>query len=405
MNLFIILRIAYRALARHRLRSLLTMLGIIIGVGAVIAMIALGQGARNAVQAQIASLGSNVIMIFPGTTTQGGVRWGMGTMTTLSEADAAAIRKECPSVALVSETVRAIGQVVYGNQNWSTLVQGASPEFFTIREWQLQSGTIFTDSDVRGASKVCVLGATVAELLFGDQDPVGAVVRIKQIPFKVVGVLARKGGTVMGSDQDDLVVAPYTTVQKKILGITYIGAILTSATSSQTIPQAIQEVTALLRQRHRIQPGQDDDFTLRSQIEFATAQEAASRTMTMLLGSIASVSLLVGGIGIMNIMLVSVTERTREIGIRMAVGARSRDILFQFLIEAIVLSVLGGVVGIALGIAGSSAISAMAQWATQVSPGSILLAFFFSAAVGVFFGFYPAQKAARLDPIEALRYE
>jgi putative ABC transport system permease protein len=311
MNLLNTLRVAYYALARNKMRSLLTMLGIIIGVGAVIAMIALGQGARASVQAQIASLGSNVILIFPGTTTQGGVRFGMGTTTTLTEDDATAMRKECPAVALVSETVRAVAQVVYSNQNWSTLIQGASPEYFPIRDWEIQSGTAFTDGDVRGAAKVCVVGQTVATMLFGDQDPVGAIIRIKKVPFKVIGVLARKGGTVMGADQDDLIVAPYTTVQKRILGTTNLGAVFASAVSQAAIPAASQEITALLRQRHRIQPSQDDDFTIRTQMEIATARETASRTMTILLGSIASVSLLVGGIGIMNIMLVSVTERTR----------------------------------------------------------------------------------------------
>ena len=405
MNLFIIIRVAYRALGRNKMRSVLTMLGIIIGVAAVIAMVSIGQGARSSVQAQIASLGTNVLMVFPDHTTQSGVRGGMGTLANLLEDDAKAIAEECPSVAAVSPQVRTSTQVVFGDQNWNTGVQGVSPEFVQIRDWPIESGSFFTDSDVRGAAKVAVLGKTVTDYLFGGQDPIGQIVRIKKLPFKVVGVLARKGGAASGADQDDIVIVPYTSAQKKLLGHRHFGIILVSAVNRNLIPQAQQEITDLLRQRHRIPSDADDDFTIRSQSDIAATAEATSKVMTILLGSIASVSLLVGGIGIMNIMLVSVTERIREIGIRMAVGARGRDILFQFLVEAVVLSTFGGILGILLGMVSSKVISSLAHWPTLIAANSVLLAFLFSGIVGIFFGFYPAQKAARLDPIEALRYE
>lgn len=405
MNFLKVLKIAGRALTRNTMRSVLTMLGIIIGVGAVIAMVAVGQGAKAQVEAQIASIGSNLLIVFPGSTTQGGIHAGSGTITTLTEDDAEAIQKELSSVHLVAPSLRSVAQVVGANQNWSTAVTGSTPAFFEIRDWPLESGNSFTQSDVIGATKVAVLGKTVANNLFGARNPVGQIIRIQHVPFKVVGVLSPKGQSAMGQDQDDTVIIPFFTLQKRIMGVTYAGTILVSANSSQETLIAQEEVRLLLRQRHHIPPGQDDDFTVRNMTDIAAAAEASSRVMTLLLGSIASVSLIVGGIGIMNIMLVSVTERTREIGIRMAVGARGWDILWQFLVEAVVLSVSGGVLGVVLGVGGSQVISAFVHWPTIISPQSILLALIFSIAIGVFFGLYPARRAASLDPIEALRYE
>ncbi|HVP37899.1 MAG TPA: ABC transporter permease [Candidatus Saccharimonadales bacterium] len=400
-----VLRIALLALRRNRMRSTLTVLGIIIGVAAVIAMVAVGQGARASVQAQIASLGSNLIMIFAGNMSRGGVNMGLGASAHLTEDDARAIQNECPSVAAVSPMVRAGAQVVAGDQNWSTSVQGVWASYPEIREWPVDEGTFFTDSDVRGTAKVCVIGRTVADNLFGGSDPVGQVIRIRQMPFRVLGVLLAKGTDPRGNDQDDIIMAPLPVVQKRMLGVTYVNNIMVSASSSLLTGQAISEITSLLHQRHHIGQGEAEDFTVRSQAEIASAAETTSGIMTMLLGSIAGVSLLVGGIGIMNIMLVSVTERTREIGIRLAVGAQERDIMFQFLFEAAFLSVLGGIIGVALGLATSKIVSQLAGWPTLVSAGSVAMSLGFAALVGVFFGFYPARKASRLDPIEALRYE
>ena len=406
MDLTLSLKLAFRALMRNPLRATLTMLGVIIGVAAVVATLAIGQGARASVQAQIATLGSNVIMIMPGAPSAGGVRMVMGSGSTFTAEDVDAIRRECPSVSAVTWTVRSGGQAVYGNQNWSTSIVGATADYFPIREWTIADGTAFTDGDVRNAAKVAVLGATVAENLFQGGRAIGETIRIKNLPFKVVAVMNRKGGSMMGQDQDDLIILPGTTVQRKFLGTTsVIGVMMASARGAESINAAIEEMSSLLRQRHRIRPGQDDDFFMRNQAEFANAAEQTSKTMTLLLSSIALVSLLVGGIGIMNIMLVSVTERTREIGIRMAVGAKGGDILSQFLVESAFLSLVGGALGVALGWAASSLISRLAGWPTTVSPASIALAFGFSAAVGIFFGFYPARKAALQDPIEALRYE
>ncbi len=405
MNLLKVLKIAVRALTRNTMRSVLTMLGIIIGVGAVIAMVAVGQGAKAQVESQIASIGSNMLMVFPGSTTQGGVHAGLGAATTLTEEDAEAIQKELSSVRLAAPSLRTVAQVVSANQNWSTAVSGSTPAFFEIRDWPLESGSSFTQSDVVAAAKVAVLGKTVANNLFGAQDPVGQIIRIRNVPFKVVGVLSPKGQSAMGQDQDDTVIIPFFTLQKRIMGVTYVGAILVSANSPQETIVAQEQIQRLLRQRHHILSGQDDDFTVRNMTDIAAAAEASSRVMTLLLGSIASVSLIVGGIGIMNIMLVSVTERTREIGIRMAVGARGRDILWQFLVEAVVLSLAGGILGVVLGVAGSQVVSAIVHWPTIISLSSILLAFVFSIAIGIFFGLYPARRAASLDPIEALRYE
>ena len=405
MRLLETMRIAIDSLLRQKTRALLTMLGIIIGVGAVISMVAVGQGAQSAVEAQIASLGTNILIVFPGSINQGGVRSGAGSKTTLTLADVQAIKEQCSAVALVSPNTRTSKQVVAGNQNWGTSIQGGSPSYFQIRDWELDEGDFYSDQDERGATKVCVLGQTVVQNLFPGQDPVGQIVRIGNIPFQVVGTLKAKGQSSFGQDQDDIIVAPFSTVQRKIQGIDFVSMILVSAASKDMIPEAQTEITDLLRSRHKILPWEDDDFTIRNQSDIASAATATSSIMTMLLGSIASVSLVVGGIGIMNIMLVSVTERTREIGIRMSIGARRSDILQQFLIEAVSLSVLGGLVGVALGLMGSNLISKLAGWPVFVSGGSVALAFAFSGFVGVFFGFYPARKASLLSPIEALRYE
>ncbi|HLP16372.1 MAG TPA: ABC transporter permease [Bacteroidota bacterium] len=405
MNILNILKVAMRSLNRNKLRSFLTMLGIIIGVGAVIAMMAVGYGAQYNIQQQIASLGTNVLMIFPGSTNQGGVRGGMGSMSTLTPDDLEAIKTQCSAVQMVSPAIRSGGQIVYGENNWATSVMGGTQDYFAIRNWPISSGAAFTEADVRSATKVCVLGQTIVDNLFKGSDPVGAVIRIKKLPFKVVGVLAPKGQSAQGSDQDDIIIAPYTTVQKKLMGVTFLGLMLVSAVSDDAMPEAQAQITELLRARHKIQPWEDNDFTVRSQTEIATAAESTTQVLTILLASIASISLLVGGIGIMNIMLVSVTERTREIGIRMSIGARGRDILFQFLIEAMVLSLMGGLVGVIIGVSASKLISALAGWPTVVSAMSVGLAFVFSAAVGIFFGFYPARKASNLNPIDALRYE
>jgi len=405
IRFFMTVRIAHRALGRNKLRSALTVLGVIIGVGAVIAMVAIGQGAQASIRSKIASLGATSLIVLPGSTTQGGVRYGSGGRATLRVGDVKAIEKECPAIALATPIVRTVSQVVYSNQNWATTVQGTGTEFPLIREWPLLSGGWFTQQDIDAAGKVAVLGTTVADMLFGSMDPVGQVIQIKNMPFKVAGLLAPKGQSTQGQDQDDIIFIPYSTAQKKIIGISHIYTILLSATSREALGEAIDQVTALLRQRHRLQPGQENDFSIRPLADLAAAEEESSRIMTVLLGSIASISLLVGGIGIMNIMLVSVTERTREIGLRIAVGAKRRDILWQFLIEAMVLSLVGGVVGIALGVTGSRVISAVAEWPSLISWNAIALAFLFSGAVGIFFGFYPARKAAQLEPIQALRYE
>jgi putative ABC transport system permease protein len=399
------IRVAVDSLMRHKTRAVLTMLGIIIGVGAVVAMVAVGQGAQVAIEDQIASLGTNVLMIFSASSFRGGVSAGAGTMISLNDADAEAIREQAPAVAAVTPMVRTYRQVVAGNLNWNTAIQGGNIDFFTIREYRLGSGQFFTDQDIRGATKVCVLGQTVVDNLFPGENPVGKTIRINKLPFIVLGTLEPKGQNAMGQDQDDLIIAPYTTIQRKVMGEDHINAIIVSAVSKQKIPEAERQVREILRIRHRLQDWQDDDFTIRSQSDIAAAADATSRILTILLGSIASVSLLVGGIGIMNIMLVSVTERTREIGIRRAIGARRRDILQQFLMESIMLSVLGGFIGIGIGLLSTSLIARFAGWPVAISPKSVALAFFFAAGVGIFFGFYPARKASVLNPIEALRYE
>jgi putative ABC transport system permease protein len=381
------------------------MLGIIIGVAAVIAMVSIGNGAKAQVEERIANLGENVILILSGNTSRAGVRSGLGGSPTLTVEDAEAIEREVAGITAVSPEVRTSTQVIAGNQNWYTLVLGEAPDYLDIRQWQLADGSFFTDQDVRGANKVALIGSTIVDQLFGDENPIGQVIRIKLVPFVVVGLLATKGFSVTGSDQDDVVIVPYTSAMKRVTGATTMRAINVQVEGPELIEQVQQEITQLLRQRHRIQEDRDDDFVVRNQQEIAEAATATSRTMTVLLGAIASVSLVVGGIGIMNIMLVSVTERTREIGIRMAVGARGGDILRQFLIEAITLSSIGGLIGVGFGIGTSRILSALAQWPTLTSPESIVIAFVVSAAIGVFFGYYPARKAAELDPIDALRYE
>jgi len=405
MTAGMLLALGWQALSRNRLRSGLTVLGIVIGVAAVIATLAIGQGARDAVQAQIRALGANTLTVIPGTITAGGARMGMGGNTTLVAEDADAIRAECPAVAAVAPIVRRGQQVVYGNSNWGTNVQGTSAEYVQIRAWPVQDGAMFTDADVRGAAKVAILGSKVKEQLFGDADAIGQVVRIKDIPFRVVGVLSYKGGQTFGGDQDDTVLVPYTTAQRRLLGITYLNNVMISAVTEAAVPEAVQQITELLRQRHRIRPGMDDDFFLFTQLEMQTTAESTSKVMTTLLASIAAVSLLVGGIGIMNIMLVSVTERTREIGLRRALGARRHDILVQFLAEASFLSLAGGVIGVAIGVSAAQLLTSLARWPTQVQPQVVVLALAFASLVGIFFGFYPARRAARLDVIEALRYE
>ena len=399
------LRIALKALARNKLRAFLTMLGIIIGVGAVIAMVAIGEGAKSTIRAQIASLGTNVLIIVPGTSNQGGVRVGWGSIRTLVDGDVRAIIREVRAVAYASPVLRRLEQLVAGNLNWGTFVQGVAPELQLIREWQIAEGRFLHEGDVERAAKVVVLGETVARNLFGNDYPIDAVIRIRNVPFRVVGVLAPKGQTGHGTDQDDTVMIPYTTMQKRLMRITWLQSIVVKAVNAERVPEAQEQITSLLRQRHRIGPDREDDFNVRNLSDIAEAATSTARVMAVLLGSVASISLLVGGIGIMNIMLVSVTERTREIGIRMAVGARSRDIMLQFLVEAAVMAATGGCIGILLGIGSSELLKQWANWPTLIDPNIVIIAFLFSGAVGVFFGFYPAKKAANLDPIEALRYE
>jgi putative ABC transport system permease protein len=402
------LRIALRALMVNKMRSSLTMLGIIIGVGAVIAMIAVGSGAKKRIAEQIASMGSNLLIVLSGSSTSGGLRFGSGTVPTLTADDAKAIQTEIPAVKYVAPSLGGVAQVVFGNQNWSTLINGTTPEALEIREWPLSSGRPFTQQDIEGATKVCLLGKTVADNLFGGIDPVGQIVRIKKVPFTVIGVLAPKGQSTYGQDQDDTIIVPLTTAQKRLFGMQFPGmvrVIAVQAREPEVMKQVEDQINDLLRQRHHLQAKQDNDFTVRNLTEVMSTAEQSANVMSLLLGAIASISLIVGGIGIMNIMLVSVTERTREIGIRIAVGAKGRDILLQFLIESLVLSLIGGTLGIGIGIVGTLILSTFTQWPTLFSMQAILLAFLFSGSVGVFFGFYPARKASLLNPIEALRYE
>ena len=410
MNVLASSRIAVRALRVNKLRSTLTMLGIIIGVGAVIAMVGVGAGAQESVAERIESLGSNLIVATSGSLTSSGARLGQGTQYTLTEDDATAVAREIPAVQVAAPSLKGKGQVVSGNLNWSTDIYGVTEDYLEARDWPLDAGRPLGPEDVDGATKVAVVGQTTAVNLFGDSDPLGQIIRIQKVPFTVIGLLAAKGESAYGYDQDDLVLIPLSTAKKKVLGTTQpnprsVRKIEIKIWPGEDMDEAEAQIRALLRQRHRQQPGDDDDFKLGNLTNVLETKEQAAQIMTYLLAAIASVSLLVGGIGIMNIMLVSVTERTREIGLRMAVGAQGRDILLQFLVEAVTLSVIGGVLGIAAGLTGSRAISYFAEWRTLVAPDTIVVAFGFAAAVGIFFGFYPARKAARLDPIEALRYE
>ncbi len=400
---------ALRILGRNRLRAGLTMLGIVIGVAAVIAMVSIGEGAKRAVQAQIATMGTNVIIIFPGVTSASGVRGSQGSAVTLTVSDALEMRKRIPLLTDTGWSRRDVMQIVYGNKNWNGPINGISPSYLTIRDWSFTSGGPFTQTDLDSAARVALIGQTIAENLFEPgEEPVGAVIRIKNVPFRVIGVLAPKGQSSQGSDQDDVIFIPFSTAERKVFGTSFIGsvgAMFGSTDQVEDLPQAVEQIREVLRARHRLQTEQNDDFTIRTQVDIGKVQEGTSETLTMMLFAIASVSLLVGGIGIMNILLVSVTERTREIGVRMAVGAKRHHIMMQFLIEAMTLSLVGGVLGIAVGIAGAKLTTVIAGWPTIISGDVIVVAFFFSLVVGLFFGLYPANKAARLNPIEALRYE
>jgi len=405
MNILRIGKVSLRALSRNKMRSFLTALGIIIGVGAVIAMVSIGQGAKAAVEARFNAMGTNLLTLRAGSHNYQGVRGGSGTFTDLKPEDADAILQQCDAVKYVSASVGSRAQVIFGNKNWNTSIQGASDKYPIIHNWDLTAGTFFDEGQIKTAAKVCVLGSDVKKNLFEVDDPIGQVIRINKMPFRVLGVLKSLGESGGFFNRDDMIVAPYTTVQKKILGIDHISSIDISAVSADKTSEAQKQVQDLMRVRHKIAPGADDDFEVRNLADIAESAAASTQILTNLLGGIALVSLLVGGIGIMNIMLVSVTERIREIGIRMSVGAREKDILLQFLTEAVTLSVIGGILGIALGIGASKVLSKVGGWRTIVSTSSILLAFLFSGSVGVVFGFYPARKASKLDPIEALRYE
>ena len=410
MNILAGIRIALRALRANPLRSILTMLGIIIGVGAVIAMVSVGAGAQERVAEQIRALGSNLIVVLPGSVWSSGIRMGLGSRPTITEDDARAIAREVSAVQSVAPVRRGTGQIILGNQNWSSVIQGTTPDLEETRQWGVTSGRWFTQEEMEGATKVALVGQTVVANLFPGSDPVGQVIRVRETPVTVIGVLERKGQSSWGQDQDDTVVIPLTTAKKRVLGPSQpradsVNVITVRVREGETMKAVEEEIRGLVRQRHRLQPYQEDDFWIRNLSEMLQAEEESSRVLTMLLAAIASVSLLVGGIGIMNIMLVSVTERTREIGLRMAVGARGRDILTQFLVEAVTLSLIGGMIGIVLGVSGSYAIAYLAAWRTLINAQAILLAFCFSATVGIFFGFYPARKASLLNPIDALRYE
>ncbi len=408
MNLWRTSKVAFRALGRNKMRSFLTALGIIIGVGAVISMVSIGEGAKRGVQERFNSMGTNLLFVSPGSRSMRGVHSGFGGFNTLKPEDAEAIEQQCDAVRYTSPSVNTRAQVVYGNKNWNTSIQGTGARYPEIRNWRVEAGTFFEEGHVKSAAKVCVLGSEVKKNLFESEDAVGQVIRINRIPFRVLGVLESKGESGGWFNRDDMIVVPYTTAMKRLMGRDYISSIDVQAVSMDKTQEAQRQIEELLRLRHKIAPGAEDDFQVRNMTEVAEGAAEATKIMTILLGSIASISLLVGGIGIMNIMLVSVTERIREIGIRMAVGAREKDILLQFLTEAVVLSVMGGVMGIFFGVGLSKLlvhVPIFSQFRTAVSANSIALAFLFSASVGIFFGFYPARKASRLDPIEALRYE
>lgn len=408
MELWQSLKIAFGALRVNKMRSILTMLGIIIGIAAVIAMVAVGAGAERIISDQISSIGTNLIIVIPGSIKAGGVQMGPGALPTLTIDDGQAIKAECPSVVAAAPNIRTGGQIVFANQNWSTQLTGITPDFLVVRDWPIIYGRHFTQSDIDSATKNCIIGQTIVKELFGSVDPMGKVIRIRKVPFHVIGVLKKKGQSPQGTDQDDTVLIPLTTAQRKVFGSPFpnaVGGIVVKARSKDLISRAENEITALLRQRHHIGSKKDDDFTVKNLSEILSVAATSSRAMSLLLGAIASISLIVGGIGIMNIMLVSVTERTREIGIRMAVGASEKDILLQFLTEAVLLTLCGGIIGIVLGSVGAIVVSNVFDWPTLISIKAIAVAAVFSAAVGIFFGFYPARKASSLNPIEALRYE
>ncbi len=407
MKIFNLIRIALKALQRNKLRAFLTMLGIIIGVAAVIAMVAIGQGSKQSIQDQLSSMGSNMITIRPSSnqTVGGGARLDATGLQSLTLDDVKAIQKQATFVTAVSPAVQSRGQAINGALNWPTTIQGVSPEYLTIRNWPLKDGITFTQEHVNTADKVCLIGQTVVENIFGSEDPVGKIIRFNKIPFKIIGVLGEKGENAFGQDQDDIIIAPYTTVQKRILAIPYIQNIYASAIDEKSSAQATAEVTDILRTSHKLKATDEDDFMVRTQAELINTFSSTSQLLTVLLTAIAGISLVIGGIGIMNIMYVSVTERTKEIGLRMSIGAQGTDILFQFLIEAILISITGGIIGVVLGITASRLVTLFLSWPTLVSQSSIMLSFMVCAITGVFFGYYPAQKASRLDPIEALRYE
>ena len=406
MNYSNLLKIAINALMRNKLRAFLTMLGIVIGVASVIAMLAIGQGSKKSIQDQVSSMGSNMIIVFPSSQARGGVRLGNASSKSLTVADVNAISQECPSIKMASPEVRSSGQVIYENNNAPTTIYGGNQNYLGIKMISITDGRDFTQREIKSAAKVCLIGKTVITNIFGDNvDPVGRYIRFNNIPFKVIGVLSEKGRNTFGQDQDDLLIAPYATVQKRILAITHVQTILASAVDEASSPKAVAEVEEVLRQRHKIRADQEDDFEVRSQEELVKTFSSISNILTILLGAIAGISLLVGGIGIMNIMYVSVTERTREIGLRMSIGGRGVDILMQFLTESILLSVIGGVIGILLGIGASEIVEAIAKWPIAIMPQAVIASFLVCTVIGIFFGWYPARKAANLDPIDALRYE
>ena len=400
-----LIKVAFKSIIKNKMRTLLTMLGIIIGVGAVIVMVAIGKGAEQRIQNQIASMGTNLIMIFPGSVQAGGVRMGADSGVQLTLVDVDKLKTNSTLIDAVSPVVRAGVQIIGGSGNWNTSVYGGSEQYLEIRDWPLSSGENFTASDIRAQNKICIIGQTIVKNLFADEDPVGQQLRLRNVPFKIIGVLKERGQNAFGMDQDDVIIAPYSTVLYRLSGRVHLNQIIARAVSLEQMTQAQAEITSIMREAHKLQEGEDNDFTVRNQTDIAATAQETSSVLTMLLASIASISLLVGGIGIMNIMLVSVTERTHEIGIRMAIGARSRDILVQFLIEAIVLSLSGGLIGVMVGFLATWIVNLATDWSTVISPTNVLLSFGFAGAVGVFFGYYPARKAAALNPIEALRYE